>query len=127
LLLILLQFLQSPSQEAYTALAKEQAQMRGQIDTAQALLQQEFKKSFFNPAELQQYYWLRSSLDVQAKQLDLLIQEINHLVHSPNTPIWSVSIHYSKLTANVFFQFGNHSNFETTFSCGHWQKQTAAR
>lgn len=78
------QFLQSPNNQGYTALSTEQKQLKEQIEMELRALNQCFDQVIMEPPDLQKLYWLRQDLEIQLKQLELLIMELNQLV-TPST------------------------------------------
>eukprot|EP01119_Soliformovum_irregulare_P011455 TRINITY_DN286_c0_g1_i2.p1 TRINITY_DN286_c0_g1~~TRINITY_DN286_c0_g1_i2.p1 ORF type:complete len:465 (+),score=127.76 TRINITY_DN286_c0_g1_i2:159-1553(+) len=73
------QFMKAPHHDMYRQLVQEHRQVKEGIQALQNSLNQLFKSVILEPLDLQRCYWLKQDLEIQMKQLDILIAEISQL------------------------------------------------
>lgn len=47
-----------------------------------------YKTVILDPPDLQKLYWLQQDLEIQLKQLELLIKELGQITQHPGMPLW---------------------------------------
>ncbi len=82
------QTMMNPQADPYNALFNEQKTLKEHLESELKALQQLFDQVILEPPDLQRLFWLRQDLEVQLKQLELLIAELNQLVQPSPTPQW---------------------------------------
>jgi len=78
------QLMVSPKQDVFNALLADHRQVKEAIESELKLLQQLFEQVVLEPQELQKYFNLKYDLEIQHKQVDILLGELQNLVQ-PNS------------------------------------------
>ena len=79
-----------PTQDVYAYLSQEQRILREQIEVEVKALNNLYDSAVLEPSDLQKRFILKQDFEIQLKQLELLILEIQQLVNPPPTPPWFV-------------------------------------
>lgn len=78
----------SPSVEAFNSLSNEQRILKDRIESELRTLHQLYENVILEPSDLQKLFFLKQDLEIQFKQLELLILESQQLIHPPSVPQW---------------------------------------
>jgi hypothetical protein len=77
------QFMAAPQEAGYNLISNEQNQLKSQIESELQTLQSLYDTVILDPPDLQKLLWLKQDLEVQMKQLELLIWEMRQLTQQP--------------------------------------------
>eukprot|EP01114_Cavostelium_apophysatum_P019436 TRINITY_DN626_c0_g1_i3.p1 TRINITY_DN626_c0_g1~~TRINITY_DN626_c0_g1_i3.p1 ORF type:complete len:637 (+),score=184.93 TRINITY_DN626_c0_g1_i3:219-2129(+) len=80
------QFMTAPQQQGFQQLSDELKQLKEQIDMELKGIVTVYDTVILEPPDLQKLLWLRQDLEIQMKQIELLVAELNRLV-SPNSNV----------------------------------------
>ncbi len=103
------QLMSAPKQDVFTQLLTEERQSKEAIEAEMKLLNQLFEQVILEPQELLKYFTLKHDLELQHKQLDLLLGELQNLVQ-PNSTTAYVSVipsNFHRLVANRLISLMN--------------------
>lgn len=84
--------MQNPQAEPFKSLANDQFALKSVIENELKILCQIFDNTILDPPDLQRYYHLKQDLEIQLRQLELLISEIQQLAQTSRNPQYLVSL-----------------------------------